>query len=182
MTKRFKRFIKVSGSLFTGALKISLKYFFRFRVFFFLNLILVPFSLPGSLGVGSCKQTQKPLGAHQERISIAMKEDTAVFVLQTKLGQPFLVSCIGKIWKHETLTSIASFTLYHSYNLLLSALLKEPRRVYPRTGELISERKTKKFLWWRTASTSIKLGKTMIKRPPVLDSAWYARTPGIGQR
>jgi hypothetical protein len=30
--------------------------------------------------------------------------------------------------------------------------------------------------------TLINLGKTMIKRPPVLDSARYAQTPKIGQR
>jgi hypothetical protein len=56
----------------------------RFRV----SLILiysVPLSLSSSLGAGSGKQTQKPPGAHQERILIAMKENTAVFVLQTKL-------------------------------------------------------------------------------------------------
>jgi hypothetical protein len=45
----------------------------------------VPLSLSSSLGAGSGKQTQKPPGAHQERILIAMKENTAVFVLQTKL-------------------------------------------------------------------------------------------------
>jgi hypothetical protein len=45
----------------------------------------VPFSLSSSLGAGLGKQTQKPLGAHQERISIAMKENTAVLILQTEL-------------------------------------------------------------------------------------------------
>jgi hypothetical protein len=44
----------------------------------------VPFSLSSSLGAGFCKWTQRPLGAHQERISMAMKENTAVFDLQTK--------------------------------------------------------------------------------------------------
>ncbi len=40
----------------------------------------VPFSLSSSLGAGSVKQTRKPLGAHQERILIAMKENTAVAI------------------------------------------------------------------------------------------------------
>jgi hypothetical protein len=46
---------------------------------------MMPFLLSSSLGPGSGKRTQKPLGAHQERISIAMKENTAVLILQTKL-------------------------------------------------------------------------------------------------
>jgi hypothetical protein len=57
---------------------------FGFRVSFIFNL-LCAFSLSSSLGAGLSKQTQKPLGAHQEGILIAMKENTAVFILQTAL-------------------------------------------------------------------------------------------------
>jgi hypothetical protein len=45
----------------------------------------VPFSGFSSLEAGLGKRTQKPLGAHQERILIAMKENTAVSILQTKV-------------------------------------------------------------------------------------------------
>jgi hypothetical protein len=49
---------------------ICVPYFSRFRVSF--NLILLgAFLAFTSLGAGSGKQTQKPLGAHQKRISIA---------------------------------------------------------------------------------------------------------------
>jgi hypothetical protein len=56
----------------------------RFSSLYF-NLLLVPFLLSSSLGAGSGKRTRKPLRAHQERILVAMKENTAVFLLQTKL-------------------------------------------------------------------------------------------------
>jgi hypothetical protein len=41
-------------------------------------------------------QTRKLLGAHQERILIAMKENTAVLILQTKLRTAYSISCVGK--------------------------------------------------------------------------------------
>jgi hypothetical protein len=58
-----------------------------FRVLGFVNFHLLPvhFSLSSSLGAASGKRTQKLLGAHQERILVAMKESTAVYVLQTRL-------------------------------------------------------------------------------------------------
>jgi hypothetical protein len=56
----------------------------RFRVFFFFNL-LGAFLAFSSLGAGSSKQTRKSLGAHQEKILIAMKENTAVLIVRTKL-------------------------------------------------------------------------------------------------
>jgi hypothetical protein len=84
-------------------------YFSRFRVLLF-QFYFVPFSLSSSLGAGLGKLTQKPLGAHQEIILIAMKENTAFFLLQTELQT---VHCFlrWKIRHHKTLTSITSF--YH---------------------------------------------------------------------
>jgi hypothetical protein len=38
---------------------------------------------------------RKPLGAHQERILIAMRESTAVLVYRPNY-EPFIVSCVGK--------------------------------------------------------------------------------------
>ncbi len=51
-----------------------LVYVLRFRVSFNFNL-LGAFLAFSSLGAGLSKRTQKPLGAHQERILIAMKEN-----------------------------------------------------------------------------------------------------------
>jgi hypothetical protein len=45
---------------------------------------LAPFSFFCSLGAGSGKR-RKRLGAHQERISIAMKENTAVFAIYNQI-------------------------------------------------------------------------------------------------
>jgi hypothetical protein len=61
----------------------------RFRVSFDFNL-LGAFLAFSSFSAGLGKRRRKPLGAHQERISIAMKENTAVCDLQ-----PNYVSCIG---------------------------------------------------------------------------------------
>ncbi len=69
-------------------------YFSRFRV----SLILiysVPFLLSSSLGAGSGKRMQELLGAHQERISITMKENTAVSIYRPNY-KPFIVSCVRK--------------------------------------------------------------------------------------
>jgi hypothetical protein len=63
----------------------------KFRVLGFVNFnsLLVPQSLSSSLGAGLLgKRTQKPLVAHQERILVAMKENT--FILQTKLRTVYL--------------------------------------------------------------------------------------------
>jgi hypothetical protein len=65
----------------------------------------VPFSLSSSLGAGSGKRTQKPLGAHQERILVAMKENMAVFVLQTKFS--FLY------WKLDIVRSLYINASFH---------------------------------------------------------------------
>ncbi len=56
----------------------------RFRVSFNFTL-LGAFLAFSSLGAGSSKRTQKPLGAHQERISIAIKENTVFSIVQTEL-------------------------------------------------------------------------------------------------
>jgi hypothetical protein len=70
-----------------------------------LILILAPFSLSSSLGAGSGKRAQKPLGAHQKRVLVAMKEKTAVFVLQTKLR--FLY------WKFDIVRSLYINASFH---------------------------------------------------------------------
>jgi hypothetical protein len=90
----------------------------EFHVLGFLNfnLLLVSFSLSSSLGAGSGKWTQKPLGGHWERILVAMKDNTDVFcfVLQTKLR--FLY------WKFDIVRS-----------LYINALFDHLRRIPPIT-------------------------------------------------
>jgi hypothetical protein len=66
---------------------------------------LVPFLLFSSLGAGSGKWMQKPLGAHQERILIAMKENTAVLIYRPNYD-PFIVSCLGKFDKLSRLVFV----------------------------------------------------------------------------
>jgi hypothetical protein len=85
-----------------------------FRVLGFLLILIfsVPFLLSSSLGAGLDKRTQKPLGAHQERTSIAMKENRAVCDLQ-----PNYVSCIGN------LTSLDHFTSMHPFIIRVVSLL-----------------------------------------------------------
>jgi hypothetical protein len=67
------------------------------------------FSLLALLGAGSGKRTRKPLGAHQEKTLIAIKENTAVSIVQTELQTVYSVSCIGKFNIISFFTSIASF-------------------------------------------------------------------------
>jgi hypothetical protein len=82
----------------------------RFRVSFNFNLIgaFLAFS---SLGAGSGKRTQKPLGAHQEKISIAMKENTVVLIFTGQITNCLCVSCVGKFDIIRLFTSIASFII-----------------------------------------------------------------------
>jgi hypothetical protein len=49
------------------------------------------------------KQTQKPLGVDQERILIAMKENTAVLILQTKLQTVYIEFPALEIRHHQIL-------------------------------------------------------------------------------
>jgi hypothetical protein len=56
------------------------------------------------------KQTQKPLGAHQERILIAMKENTAVMIYEPNY-KSFIVSCVVKFDIMRFFTSFASFII-----------------------------------------------------------------------
>ncbi len=70
-------------------------YFSRFRVSLIL-ILLGAFLVFSSLGAGSGKRTRKPLGGHQEKILIAIKENTAVLIVQTKLRTVYIVSCVGK--------------------------------------------------------------------------------------
>jgi hypothetical protein len=71
----------------------SLNFVFSFVDF---NLLLEPFLLSSSLGADLGKWTRKPLGAHQERILIAMKENTAVFFYRPNY-EPFIVSYVGNL-------------------------------------------------------------------------------------
>jgi hypothetical protein len=66
----------------------------------------------GSLGAGLGKRMQKPLGAHQGRILIAMKENMDVCDLQ-----PNYVSCIGNS------TSLDPFTSIHCFIIRVVSLL-----------------------------------------------------------
>jgi hypothetical protein len=54
-------------------------------LFFFNFNLLSAFLAFSTLGAGLGKRMQQLLGAHQERILITMKENTAVLILQTKL-------------------------------------------------------------------------------------------------
>jgi hypothetical protein len=101
----------------------------RFRSLF--NLILLGASLAfSSLGAGSGKRMQKPLGAHQERISIAIKENTAVSIVQTELQTVYSVSCMGKVNIIRFFTSMHRFirvvSLLSFVNLLLCSKEQEP--------------------------------------------------------
>jgi hypothetical protein len=82
---------------------------FRVSLIFILLGAVLAFS---SLGAGLDKQTQKPLGAHQEKILIAIKENMAVLIVQTKLRTVYSISCVGKFDMMRFFTSIASF--HHS--------------------------------------------------------------------
>jgi hypothetical protein len=90
-------------------------YFLRFRVSFNFDL-LSAFLAFRSLGAGLSKRTRKPLGAHQEKILIAMKENTAVLIVQTKLRTVYSVSCVGKFDIMRLFTSMhcSSFAWFHS--------------------------------------------------------------------
>ncbi len=87
----------------------------KFRVlgFFFNFNLLGAFLAFSSLGAGSSKRTQKLLGAHQERILIAIKENTAVLIEQAELRTVYSVSCVGKLNIMRFFTSIASFHSRH---------------------------------------------------------------------
>jgi hypothetical protein len=71
----------------------------------------VPSLLSSSLGAGWGKRTQKPLGAHQGRILITMKENTAGSILQTELQTVYSVSCVEKFDIIRFFTTMASFHL-----------------------------------------------------------------------
>jgi hypothetical protein len=77
----------------------------------------VPFLLFSSLGAGLGKRTQKPLDAHQEKILIAMKENAAVAIVQTKLQTIYSLSCVGKF------DIIRFFTSMHRFIICVISLL-----------------------------------------------------------
>jgi hypothetical protein len=68
---------------------------FRVLGFFYFNFAFGAFLAFSFLGAGSGKRAQKPLGAHQERILIPMKENTAALICRPNY-EPFIVSYIGK--------------------------------------------------------------------------------------
>jgi hypothetical protein len=108
----------------------------------------MPFLFSSSLGAGLGKRTQKPLGAHQERVLIAMKENTAVLIYRPNY-KLFIVSCVGKFDIVRLFRSIASF--HHSpcftpiISLLFTFLYEKQEESSPKIRELISTLKTKKF-------------------------------------
>ncbi len=114
-------------------------------------------------------------------LSIAVKENTAVFVLQTKLC--FLY------WKFDLVRFLLQ-SMHHFIIRVVSllsslsfiTLFNKTKRIQPQIRMLIFARKTKKFLRWRTASTSIKLRQNNDRTTARFDSVWSARTPEIGQR
>jgi hypothetical protein len=81
----------------------------------------VPFSLSSSLGAGAGKRTQKPLGAHEGGIWIAMKENTAVSNLQPN----YVSSCFGNSTPftsllHQCIIFISHRTYHNLFSLLHS--------------------------------------------------------------
>jgi hypothetical protein len=69
----------------------------------FTLILLVAFLAFSSLGAGLDKRAQKPLGAHQERISIANEREQGCCNLQ-----PNYVSCIGNLASIRSLCINAS--------------------------------------------------------------------------
>ncbi len=103
-----------------------------FCVLGFLLILLGAFLAFSSLGAGLGKRTQKALGAHQEKILIAIKENTAVSIVQTKLRTVNKVSCIGKFNIIRLFSSIASFHLCHFTHIIhfyLFTMFQETRRI-----------------------------------------------------
>jgi hypothetical protein len=110
----------ICSRYFTKSASKSNNYIFRvFRVSFIL-IYSAPFSLSSSLRAGLSKRTQKPLGAHQERILIAMKENTAVLIYRPNyepfIAFPELENLTSSDSLHQCIVS--SFALFHSYHLL----------------------------------------------------------------
>jgi hypothetical protein len=67
----------------------------HFRVLLFLSFTFGASLAFSSLCAGFGKRTQKPLGAHQERILIAMKVNMAVLIYRPNY-EPFIISCVGE--------------------------------------------------------------------------------------
>jgi hypothetical protein len=132
----------------------------RFRVSF--NIIFCAFLAFSSLGAGLVgKRTRKPLGAHQEKILIAIKENTAVLIVQTKLQTVYNISCVGKFNIIRLFTSIASlhsrrFTPIHLLTPYFAPRNKKNLTPKKRTNSYCQN---EEILRWRTASTSIKFGQ-----------------------
>jgi hypothetical protein len=147
----------------------------------------MPFLPSNSLGAGLGKRTRKLLGAHQERISIALKENTAVLIYRRnykRLSFPALENLTS--WDS---TSIVSFHhlrhIYHSYHSLINShyFAQRNKKNLAPIRKLISYLQNEEnFLRWRTASTSIKLGQN---KDQTTASTWFELstwTPKIGQR
>jgi hypothetical protein len=62
---------------------------FRVLRFFYFNFIFGAFLAFSSSGAGLGKRMRKPLGAHQEKILIAMKGSTAVLIYRPNY-EPFI--------------------------------------------------------------------------------------------
>jgi hypothetical protein len=128
-----------------------------FCVLGFLLILISAFLAFSSLGAGSGKQTRKLLGANQETFLIAMKENTAV-AIYNQITFPVL----------EIRHQLDLFTsMHHFINCVVSLLSficsllrsKKQEESSPKIRELFLTRETKKFLRWRTSSTSIEYGR-----------------------
>jgi hypothetical protein len=109
-----------------------------FRILgFLLNLIYsVPFLLSSSLGAGLGKRTQKLLGAHQERISIANEREDGCLKFTTK--SRFLYS------KFDIIRSLYINASFH-HSLAHYFALQDKKEISPKIRELILLAKQRNF-------------------------------------
>jgi hypothetical protein len=105
---------------------------------------------PKNAGFGA--QFRAARGAHQERILIVIKEITAVLIVHTELRTVYSVSCVHQSHHFIRVISLLSFV-----NTLLCSKKQEESSHNKRTN--FFTRETKKFIRWRTASTSIEFGR-----------------------
>ncbi len=143
----------------------------------------VPFSLSDSLGGGSGKRTQKPLGSHQERISITMKDNnTSVLRFTDQIMNRLLFPAL----KNLTLETLyinrinPSFAWFHSYHLLTHYFAQRHKKNLAPNKRTNFYSQNDEILRWRTAS--IKFGQNKGQTTASTWFEWCMLTPKIGQR
>jgi hypothetical protein len=106
-----------------------------FRVLGFLLYLLGALLAFNSLGAGLGKRTQKPLGAHQERILITIKENMAVSIYRPNY-ELFIISCVGKLHIIRLLHQLHWFNHWRCFTpiicLLITSLYKTRRILAPK--------------------------------------------------